>query len=148
MDNDNKKLGTYDDKNSDLDEEVVEIESSFRASSTQRDCNPTTVKLELFDNILIVFDANDLERCKKTVHKVESFSTKHNPSIIKGVKSTSADCNPPVIQGVNSSFAEHNTFVFAKFHIADNANDVKLCGEAMKRANSHFFKSVTAISNM
>lgn len=122
------------------------MELSFSASSNQYDCDPATVKLELFDNIALVPNTNDLKRRGKTVHGVKSSSAECNLSVIEKIKSSSVECNPPVIQRVESSSMEHNASVPAKFSIDDDCDDVELRGDTMIRDNEHLFKSVTAIS--
>lgn len=134
------------DNNSNLHKEAVEIELSSYASSAQRNCDPTTVKLELFGNIALVSDVNDLERCRKAIHGVGSSPTKHNTSVVQGIESSSAEYSPLVIQRVESSFAECNISISTKLPIIDDADDIKLCGEAMRKANGHFFKSINVVS--
>lgn len=119
---------------------------SLRASYTQYDCNFTIVKLELFGNILLFSNVNDLEHYGKIVYGVELPFTKCNPSIIKGVESSSVEYNLLIIQGVESSSAERNAFVPTKLLVVNDVNNIKLRNEAIIRANGHFFKSVTAIS--
>lgn len=97
MEDDNKKHGIYDDNNIDLDKKAIEMELSSRINSTQRDCNPAVVKLELFGNIPFILDVNDLEHHKETVYRVESSSAERNPSVIKRVESSSTEYNPPVV---------------------------------------------------
>lgn len=108
-----------DDNNSDFNKEVIEMELSSAANNAQRDCNLTVVKLELFGNIPLVSDTNDLEHHKKAVHNVESSSAKRNSSIVEGAESSSAECNPIVIQGVESSSAEYNASVPAKLLVVN-----------------------------
>lgn len=96
MDNDNKKLSIYNDNNSNLDKKVVKIEFFFHAN-TQRDCNLAAVKPELFDNIPLVLDVNNLKYCGKAIHKVESSSTERKLSVVKRVDSSSAERNLPII---------------------------------------------------
>lgn len=54
--------------------------------------------------------------------------------------------NPPVIQRVGLSSAERNVSIPAKLATIDDAKDIKLCGEAMIRANRYLFKSGITIS--
>lgn len=131
MENDNKEPSMYNDNNSDLDKETVEIKLSFRASNAQYNYNPSTVKLELFDIILLVFDSNDLKCYEKGVYKVELSIIKYNLYIIKGVK---------------SSFPERNATIFVKLFFVDDGNNIKLCNDAIIRANGHLFNLVTAVS--
>ena len=113
-----------------------------------------TIKLELFSNILLILDANDLKQyCGKAIHRVESSSAKYNISVIKEVKSSfteynlpvikelelsSTEYNSPVIQGVKSSLIEHNASALAKLSIVDDVNNVKLCDGAIIKTNKYF----------
>lgn len=131
MNNNNQESGMYNDNNSDFDKKTVKMELFFYAYSPQHDCNSTAIKLELLHNIILFSNANDLNRCKRAVYKVESSSIKYNLF---------------VVQRVESNFTECNTSVFTKLSIVDNRNDIKLCSKTMIKANRHFFNSVNAIS--
>ena len=61
MNNKNKKPIMFNNINSDFDKEVVEIKLFFGICNARRDCNLATLKLELFGNILLVTNANDLK---------------------------------------------------------------------------------------
>lgn len=117
-----------------------------RASYTQRNGNFIVIKLELFGNILLFSNTNDLKHYGKIVYGVELPFAKCNPSIIEGVESSSVEYNLLVIQGVESSSAERNAFVPTKLLVVNDVNDIKLRNKAIIRANEHFFKSATAIS--
>lgn len=71
VDNNNKKYNIYNDNNSDLDKEIVEIELSSHINNAQYNCDLTAVKLELCGNILLIANVNDLKRCGKPVYKVK-----------------------------------------------------------------------------
>lgn len=146
MEDDNKEPSINNENNSDLDKKAVEMKLFFYTSSAQRNCNSAIVKLELFGNISLIPDANDLEHCGKVVYGVELSFTECNPSNIKGVKSSFAKCNPSVIQRVESFFVECNTSVPAKHSLVDDSNDVKLLGDTMIKAKGYLFMLMTAIS--
>lgn len=55
---------------------------SFCTKSAQCDCNSAAVKLELFGNISLIPDANDLEHRGKVVYGIELSFTEWNPSIV------------------------------------------------------------------
>ena len=108
--------------------------------------NLIAVKLELFGNIPLVLDFNDLKYCEKALYGVESFFMEYHPSLIKWVESSSAKCNPSIIQRVEPSSTERNASVPTKLPIIDDVNNIELHNEAMIKANRHLFKSVSAIN--
>lgn len=104
------------------------------------------IKSELFGNIPLILDTNDLQCYKKTVHKVELFFVKHNPSVIERTESFSVECNPPVVQELESFSVKYNAFVSAKLPIVNDINKIELFSEAMIKTNKHLFKLVSAIN--
>lgn len=54
--------------------------------------------------------------------------------------------NPFIVQGVESSFAKCNASIYAKCAILDDGNNIELCGDAIIKANGHFFKLVIAVN--
>lgn len=94
MDNDKKKSSIYNNNISDLDKKAVAMKLSSCTCSTQQDCNHVAVKLELFSNIPLISNTNDLTYYKKAIYGVESFFAEHNLSIIQRVNSSSAKRNP------------------------------------------------------
>lgn len=104
--------------NINLYKEVVEIESSSYAFRVQHNCNLAIIKLELFsNNILIIYDDNDVECYVKTVKEIESFI------IIR------------------------NAFILIDLLVINNSNNVEFCGDVMIKINRYLFKLVTTISN-
>ena len=125
---------------------MVEIELFFYTSSAQYNYDSAIVKLELYGNISLIPNANELKRCGKAIYGIESSFTKQNSSIIEGAKLFSAECNLPVIQGVDLSSIEHNVFVPTKLLIIDDTNNIELRVKTMIKANGHFFKSMFTVS--
>lgn len=78
-----KNLTFFHDNNSDFDKKAVEMEIFSDASSLPHECDVVVVKLELFGNILLVFDTNTFGRCRKAIYRVKSSSAKRNLSIVE-----------------------------------------------------------------